>query len=72
MPSLGPSRVHFKPPWAISHTLTTPSKLPDASNCPSALNDKLDTESWWPTQEMFEKIQDVNRCIHMIGRMVTT
>ena len=49
MPPPGPSSVHLRFPDA-SQILTSPSKLPDASNCPSLLKAKLETESVWPAQ----------------------
>jgi hypothetical protein len=45
IPPPGPSKVDFRFPDAISQIWMMPSKLPDASNCPSLLNAKLETES---------------------------
>lgn len=50
MPPPGPSRVHFRFCDVISQIWIIPSKLPDASNCPSVLNAKLETESLWPAE----------------------
>ena len=45
MPPLGYSSVHLRSPEDASQILTSPSKLPDASNRPSIRKCKLDTES---------------------------
>lgn len=57
IPPPGPSSVHLRFPDEVSQIWISPSKLPDASNCPSALNAKLDTESLWPAAVSLESVR---------------
>lgn len=51
MPPPRPSNEHLRFSECMSQIWTIPSKDPDASNCPSVLKAKLQTESLWPKQK---------------------
>lgn len=51
IPIPGPSSEHLRFPDCMSQIWISPPKHPDASNCPSVLKAKLQTESPWPTEK---------------------
>lgn len=60
MPSPGPSSEHLRFCVCTSQIWISPPKHPDASNCPSVLKAKQQTESPWPTEKFYE-VQLANR-----------
>lgn len=67
MPPPGPSRVAFTFPVDKSHIWISPSKLPEASNLPSLLKARLETESLWPA-----KILSMDKLIHFMVNATLT